>query len=114
MALGAQPRIAASHVCRWVSTNPGITMQSVASITSASALMFGSTETILSSSTSTSPVRSPIWGSMLTTVPPRISVLVVICPCSFASGVVSLVPSESGESSYGVDDLLDGRNHLVL
>jgi hypothetical protein len=51
---------------------------------------------------------------MLTTVPPRISVLVVICPCSFASGVVCLFPSESGESSDSVDDLVDGGNHLVF
>jgi hypothetical protein len=51
---------------------------------------------------------------MLTTEPPRISVFVVICPYSFASGVVSLVPSKSGESSYCVEDLGNGRDHFVL
>src|SRR4029450_9936449 len=63
---------------------------------------------------SMSPVKSPIWRSMLTTVPPRISVLVVICPCSFASGVVSWSASEGGESSYGVANLVDGGDHNVL
>jgi hypothetical protein len=52
---------------------------------------------------------------MLTTVPPRISVLVVICPGSFAFWRwFLLVCLESGESSYGVDDLVDGGYDLVL
>ncbi len=62
---------------RWLSTKPGMTIMPSASITSTSPLdRSGPTARIFSPSISTSPDgRSPTAGSMLSTVPPRISVL---------------------------------------
>ena len=79
MAFGALLRIAVSHVCRWVSTKPGITIFPVQSTTSASASMFASTAVILSSSIRTSPVvRSPMSGSTDRTVPPLRRILPMV------------------------------------
>ncbi len=66
------PRNAVCQLCRWLSTNPGMTIRSVASITSASgASIRAATSTITPSSISTSPwTRSGTAGSMVSTVPP--------------------------------------------
>ena len=63
-------------MCRWLSTKPGMTIMPDASITSASAATRpGPTSTISSPSMRTSAVvKSPTFGSRLSTVPPRISV----------------------------------------
>ena len=83
-----------SQMWRWVSTNPGITIMPVASITSASvAVRSRPTSTMRSPSISTSPRgRSPIAGSMLSTRPPLIRVRPVgatakSTPSGYSSGI---------------------------
>src|SRR5450759_58662 len=73
---GALPRIGASHVCRCVSTKPGMTMSPLASITCASAaLRLWPTAAIESPSMSTSaPGCSPRLASIVRTKPPRIRI----------------------------------------
>src|SRR5437588_4575909 len=76
-------RKSACHVWRCVSTRPGSTRQSVASITSASPTSrLGATATIAPSSMRTSPLgkKSPTAGSTVITVPPWTSVRSVIAP----------------------------------
>src|SRR5262245_9337964 len=100
--------MAASQVCRCVSTNPGMTIRPVASITSAStsAPRSASTALILSSSIRTSPVaRFPIEGSMVRTVPPRMTVFVAMCPYSL------LVRHRL---AYSFDHLVDGGHDDVF
>ena len=62
-------------MCRWVSTKPGMTIMSVASITSTSPFARpGPTATIWSPSMRTSPFgKSPTVGIEASMVPPRIS-----------------------------------------
>src|SRR5690606_41667553 len=103
--------MADSQVCRWVSTKPGITMNPVASMTSASALISGWTAAIRSSSMSTSPVfRSPTCGSIDSTMPPRMSFrLLMARPFDVEPGRLI-----GGESTHRVDHLVDSRDDLVL
>src|SRR5665213_1778884 len=81
----------ACHVCRCVSTSPGRTRQSVASMSSASsASMLRATSTIVPSSIRTSPVgkRSPRLGSTVMTVPPLISIRLANDVSSFGHSAV--------------------------
>jgi hypothetical protein len=66
-------------MCRWLSTNPGMTIMPEASITSTSPFArLGPTATIRSPSIRTSAsANSPTLGSRLRTVPPRMSIRVV-------------------------------------
>src|SRR5262245_44776636 len=90
-----------------------MTMSPLASITSASALMSGSTATISPSSISTSDrYRSPMAGSMLSTVPPRTIVLFDMAdtPKTCCEGMDSI----GGDRVYGVDHLGDCGYDFVL
>src|SRR5262245_33212017 len=97
-----------SHMCRWVSTKPGITTVLVASTTSASpASRFGPTAAIFEPSMRTSAwVKLPIAGSIERTVPPRRTVLAI--------GSLSSVGSVGSQGPYDVGQFVDGRDHLLF
>src|SRR5580698_11347349 len=74
------PRNAVCHVCMCALTRPGITMQPLASISSAScASSLRPTSTIRSSSTRMSSLPDPTTGSIEMTWPPLINLRIIGC-----------------------------------
>src|SRR6185295_12001840 len=125
---GAQVRIDVSHVWRWVSMKPGMTMSPDASIVRApSALRFGPTAAILSSSTRTSAFgSSPMDGSWLRTIPPLMRSRSVIDRSLAAAvawwlvavrsraGLMAEMSCEPGEVGLGADRRLGGPDGVEV
>ena len=98
-------------MCRWVSTNPGMTIVFAASITCASAVMFGRTAAIWPFSISTSAVsKSPTFGSSERTHPPLSSMRPV---CAAAGALRRLAATRAAETTESwTDSVMKSRHQL--